>query len=48
MRVDGTEVVISGLVPQRKRVNMILADLCSENDYAFIEHKNIDALKHLN
>eukprot|EP00112_Aurelia_sp_Birch-Aquarium-sp1_P009895 Seg2143.1 transcript_id=Seg2143.1/GoldUCD/mRNA.D3Y31 product="hypothetical protein" protein_id=Seg2143.1/GoldUCD/D3Y31 len=55
MRVNGTEVVISGLVPRgdefetkRKRVNLILADLCSENDYAFIEHTNIDASKHLN
>ena len=55
MRMNDTEVVISGLVPRgddfetkRKRVNLILADLCSENDYAFIEHTNIDASKHLN
>ena len=55
MRVNDTEVVISGLVPRgddfetkRKRVNLMLADLCSENDYAFIEHTNIDASKHLN
>ena len=55
MRVNDTEVVISGLVPRgddfetkRKRVNLILADLCSENDYAFIEHTNTDASKHLN
>ena len=48
------EVVISGLVPRgddletkRKRVNLILAGLCSENDYAFIEHTNVDAAKHL-
>ena len=33
---------------KRKRVNLILADLCSENNYAFIEHTNIDASKHLN
>ena len=55
MRLNDTEVVISGLVPRgdeyemkRKRVNLILADLCSENNYAFIEHTNIDASKHLN
>ena len=45
---------ISGLIPhgdnfetKRKRVNLILADLCSENDYAFIKHINIDVSKHL-
>ena len=55
MRMNDTEVVISGLVPRgddfetkRKRVNLILADLCSENYYAFIEHTNIDASKQLN
>ena len=54
-RQNGTEVVISGLVPRGdeyetkcKRVNFILADLCSENNYVFIEHTNIDASKHLN
>ena len=54
MRVNETEVVISGLVPRgddletkRKRVNLILAGLCSENDYASIEHTNVDAAKHL-
>ena len=48
------EIIISGLVPRgdeyetkRKRVNLILADLCSENNYAFIEHANIVASKHL-
>ena len=54
MRVNNTEVVIAGIVPRgddletkRKRVNLILAGLCSENDYAFIEHTNIDASKHV-
>ena len=54
MRVNNTEVVIPGIVPRgddletkRKRVNLILAGLCSENDYAFIKHTNIDASKHV-
>ena len=55
IRENDIEVIISGLVPRgdeyetkRKRVNLILADLCSENNYAFIEHANIVASKHLN
>ena len=32
----------------KKKVNFILADLCSVDDYAFIEHENIDPKKHLN
>ena len=51
----GIEVVISGLITRsdryeskRKRVNFVLQDLCSENDFAFLEHKNIHANQHLN
>ena len=54
-RENDIEATILGLMPRgdehetkRKRVNLILADLCSENNYAFIEHTNIDASKHLN
>ena len=53
--VNDIEVIISGLVPRgdeyetkRKRVNLILADLCSENNDAFTEDTKIDASKHLN
>ena len=55
IKENGIEVVISGLLPRgdrletnRKRVNLILADLCTENNYAFLEHPNIDPSKHLN
>ena len=55
IRENDIKIIISGLVPRgdeyetkRKRVNLILADLCSENNYAFIEHANIVASKHLN
>lgn len=51
----GIEVVISGLITRgdryeskRKRVNFVLQDLCSENDFAFLEHNNIHADQHLN
>ena len=30
------------------RVNCILADLCTESNYAFLEHANIYPSKHLN
>ena len=55
IKENGIEVVISGLLPRgdrfetnRQRVNFLLADLCSENNYAFLEHANIDPSKHLN
>ena len=55
IRENDIEVIISDLVSRgdeyetkRKRVNLILADLCSENNYAFIEHASIVASKHLN
>ena len=55
IKENGIEVVISGLLPRgdrfetnRQRVNFILADLCTENNYAFLEHANIDPSKHLN
>ena len=51
----GIEVVISGLITRgdryeskRKRVNFVLQDLCSQNDFAFFEHNNIHANQHLN
>ncbi len=51
----GIEVVISGLITRgdryeskRKRVNFVLQDLCSQNDFAFLEHNNIHANQHLN
>ena len=31
-----------------KELNCILADLCTESNYAFLEHANIDPSKHLN
>ena len=55
IKENDIEVIISGLVARgddyeekRRKVNFVLADLCSENDYAFIEHENIDPRKHLN
>ena len=52
---NGIEVVISGLITRgdryesrRKRVNFVLQDLCSQNDFAFLEHNNIHANQHLN
>ena len=45
IKENGIEVVIYGLLPRgdrletnRKRVNLILAGLCTENNYAFLEH----------
>ena len=55
IKESNIEVIISGLVAlgddyeeKRRKVNFVLADFCSENDYAFIEHENIDPRKHLN
>ena len=55
IKENNIEVIISGLVARgddyeekRKKVRYILADLCSENDYTFIEHENINPRKHLN
>ena len=55
IKENSIEVIISSLVARgdgyeekRKKVNFVLADLCSVNDYALIEHKNIDPKKHLN
>ena len=55
IKENGIEVVISGLLPRgdrfetnRQRVNCILADLCTESNYAFLEHANIDPSKHRN
>ena len=52
---NGMEVVISGLITRgdryeskRKRVNFVLQDLCSQNDFAYLEHNNIHANQHLN
>ncbi len=48
-------VIVSGLVPlyeiydpKKVRVNMILRDLCTENNLRCCEHSNLDASKHLN
>ena len=55
IKENGIEVAISGLLRRgdkfatnRQRVNFILADLCTLNNYAFLEHTNIDPSKHLN
>ena len=55
IKENNIEVIISGLVARgdnyeekRRKVNFVLADFCSEIDYAFIEHDNIDPRKHLN
>ena len=52
---NGIEVIISGLITRgdryeskRKKVNFVLQDLCSQNGFAFVEHSNIHANKHLN
>lgn len=49
---NNIEVIISSLIvrgddygEKRRKVNFVLAELCSENDYAFIEHENIDPKK---
>ena len=55
IKENNIEVIISSLVARgdgfeenRKKVNFVLADLCSVNGYAFIEHENIDPKKNLN
>ena len=49
------DVTISALVgrndeyeDKRKRVNLILADLCHEKELRYVDHPNIDPLRHLN
>ena len=55
IKENNIQVIISGLVARgdnyegkRSKPNFVLADLCSENENAFIEHENIDPRKHLN
>ena len=51
----GVKVVISGLIARggyletkRKRVNLILADMCRDEKFRFVDHQNIKPLQHLN
>ena len=51
----GVKVVVSGLIARgdyletkRKRVNLILADMCRDERFRFVDHPNIEPLQHLN
>ena len=55
IQTEKIDVTISGLVGRndehedgRRRVNLILADLCLEKEIWYEDHPNVDSLKHLN
>ena len=52
---EGVKVIVSGLIARgdyletkRKRVNLIIADMCRDENFRFADHPNIEPLQHLN
>ena len=48
VKMEKSNVVISGIWPRRDRFNQLLAGKCGENNFDCIPHHNIDTRLHLN